>query len=129
MKRILLVDDEPALLDVLREHFKGRYETDTALSGTAALERFAARRPDVVFLDISMPELNGMEVLKRMRQSDPDVVVVMVTATTDLAVTEACLKAGAFGYVPKPFNLLYIDHMAALATAHARPRRGVSATR
>ena len=120
MKRILVIDDEPELLEVLSEHFKGRYEIDTARSGAAALECFAGQRPDVVFLDVNMPGLNGIEVLQRLRRSDPGVPVIMVTANEDIAITEAFLKAGAFAYVPKPFNLVYMDHMAAVASAQAR---------
>jgi two-component system response regulator TrcR len=123
LKRILVVDDEPALLDLLAEHFGGRYEVDTALSGADALARFAARRPDVVFLDVNMPETNGVEVLRRLREADPGVPVVMVTANGDIAVAEECLKGGAFSYVPKPFNLVYMDHMAALAVETRGGRR------
>jgi CheY-like chemotaxis protein len=121
MKRILLVDDEPELLGIMSDHFNGRYEIDMAQSGTAALECFAGQRPDVVFLDNNMPGLDGLEVLRRLRRSDPGVPVVMVTANTDIAITETFLKEGAFGYVPKPFNLVYLDHMAAIAAA--QPRR------
>ena len=121
-KRILVVDDEPELLEMVGDYFKGRYEVDTALSGAAAVERFAARRPDVVFLDINMPGGNGVDVLKQLRLTDPGVPIVMVTANTDIAITEAFLKAGAFGYVPKPFNLIYMDHLAAVASAQPRRR-------
>ena len=59
MKRILVVDDEPALLKILKEHFQGQYEVDTANSGAAAIERFVRQRPDVVFLDVNMPGISG----------------------------------------------------------------------
>jgi len=121
-KRILVVDGEPELLEMVGDYFRGRYEVDTALSGAAAVERFAARRPDVVFLDINMPGGNGVDVLKQLRLTDPGVPIVMVTANTDIAITEAFLKAGAFGYIPKPFNLLYMDHLAAVASAQPRRR-------
>jgi CheY-like chemotaxis protein len=123
MKRILVVDDEPELLEVLSEHFGGRYEVDTALSGDAAVERFVGQRPDLVFLDVNMPGASGLEVLKLLRQTDPKVPVIMVTANTDNAVAAECLTHGAFGYVPKPFNLTYMDHMAAMATEQAERRR------
>ncbi len=123
LKRLLIVDDEPELLEILSDHFKGRYEIVTVLSGAEAIERFAERRPDAVFLDINMPGLSGVEVLKLFRETDPGVPVIMVTANAENAIAEACLKAGAFGYVPKPFNLVYMDHMAAVATAPPRPLR------
>ena len=99
MKRILVVDDEPELLEVLREHFEGRYEIETALSGAAAIERF-------------------------VRQTDPKIPVVMVTANVENAVAVECITLGAFWYVPKPFNPTYMDHMAAVAIEQSwrRPR-------
>ena len=123
-KRILVVDDEQDLLDLLTEHFEGRYEVDTATSGAAAIERFVRQRPDVVFLDVNMPGANGVEVLKLLKQTDPSIPVIMVTANGEIPVAEQCLKAGALSYVPKPFNLVYMDHMAAVAVEQKRgPRR------
>ncbi|PYM18395.1 MAG: hypothetical protein DMD78_27830 [Candidatus Rokuibacteriota bacterium] len=122
-KRVLLVDDEPDMLEILSEHFGGRYTVSTAASGAEALAQFARARPDVVFLDIAMPGMSGVDVLKHFQQVDSSVPIIMVTANAENAVTEECLKSGAFGYVPKPFNLVYMDHMAALATETVlRPR-------
>jgi CheY-like chemotaxis protein len=123
MKRLLLVDDEPELLRILREHFEGQYEVDTASSGAAAIERFVRQRPDVVFLDVNMPGISGLEVLKLFKQSDDRIPIVVVTANTEIPVAEECLKHGAFSYVPKPFNLTYMDHMAAVASEQTRGRR------
>jgi CheY-like chemotaxis protein len=124
MKRLLVVDDEPELLDIFCSYFQGRYEVDTATSGAAAIERFIRQRPDVVFLDVNMPGANGVEVLKLFRQTDASIPVIMVTANPEIPVAEECLKQGAFSYVPKPFNLVYMDHMAALASEHHRaPKR------
>ena len=124
MKRILVVDDEPELLDIIREHFLGRYEIDTAQSGASAIERFVRNRPDMVFLDVNMPGANGVAVLKLLREADPNIPVVIVTANAQNQVAAECLANGAFGYVPKPFNLTYMDHMAAMALAQAEPPRG-----
>ena len=118
LKRLLCVDDEPEQLEILSEYFAGRYEVSVALSGEVALERFTRERPDAVFLDINMPGMDGVEVLRRLREVDRSVAVVMVTANTDVAIAEECLKGGALGYVPKPYNLKYMDHMAAMATDH-----------
>lgn len=116
MKRILAVDDEQDLLDVVSEFFAGRYDVVTATSGDAALEMIRRRRPDVVFLDVNMPGLSGLEVLKQLRQTDPSLPVIMVTVNTEIATAEVCLREGAFAFVPKPFDLNYMNHMAALAT-------------
>ena len=101
---------------MLHEYFEGRYEITTAASGEAAVERFTRERPDAVFLDINMPGMTGVEALKRMHALDPAVPVIMVTANTEIGIAEECLKSGAMGYVPKPYNLKYMDHMAAMAT-------------
>jgi two-component system response regulator AtoC len=123
MKRLLIVDDEPELLEILKEHFQGRYEVDTAGSGAAALERFVRQRPDVVFLDVNMPGISGLEVLKLFKQSDASIPVIVVTANAEIPVAEECLKQGAFSYVPKPFNLTYMNHMAAVAAEQKRGPR------
>jgi two-component system, OmpR family, phosphate regulon sensor histidine kinase PhoR len=122
MKRLLVVDDEVELLDIFRSHFAGRYEVDTASSGAAAVERFVRQRPDVVFLDVNIPGTSGVELLKLFKQADDSIPVIMVTASTEIRVAEECLKQGAFSYVPKPFNLIYMDHMAALAAEQRRDR-------
>lgn len=118
MKRILAVDDEPELLAVMDEFFEGRYVVTTATSGPAALAAFTRERPDVVFLDVNMPGPSGIDVLQTMRELDPTVPVVMVTVSSEVVVAEECLKRGAFAYVPKPFDLHYMDHIAALAVEH-----------
>jgi DNA-binding NtrC family response regulator len=122
MKRLLIVDDEQHLLDMLVEHFEGRYLVDTATSGAAAIERFVRQRPDAVFLDVNMPGTTGLDVLKLIKQTDPTIPVIVVTANTEIPVAEECLKQGALSYVPKPFNLVYMDHMAAVAVEQ-RSRR------
>jgi DNA-binding response OmpR family regulator len=116
MKRVLIVDDEPELTDVVREYLQEQYEVVVANDGTAALAAFRRRRPDVVFLDINMPGPSGLDVLKQLRQADPTLPVIMVTVNTEVATVQECLREGAFAYVPKPFDLKYVEHMAALAT-------------
>jgi DNA-binding NtrC family response regulator len=69
-----------------------------------------------------MPGTSGVEVLKLFRQTDSNIPIIMVTANSEIRIAEECLKEGAFSYVPKPFNLIYMDHMAALATEQSRKR-------
>jgi two-component system response regulator HydG len=121
MKRLLFVDDEPELTEVVREYLHDSYDVVIANSGASALASVRRMRPDVVFLDISMPRPSGIEVLKELRRSDPTLPVIMVTVNTDVAVVQDCLREGAFAYVPKPFDLQYVEHMAALAI---QTRRG-----
>jgi DNA-binding NtrC family response regulator len=116
VKTILAVDDEQELLRLFRELFADRYHVETASNGAAALAAVERVRPDVVFLDVNMPGMTGVDVLKLLRESAPSLPVIMVTANEEVDVAAECIKAGAFGYVPKPFNLKYMEHMAALAT-------------
>jgi CheY-like chemotaxis protein len=120
MKRVLIVDDEPELAEVVREHLQDQYEVEIASAGTAALASVRHARPDVVFLDINMPGRSGIEVLSELRRADPTLPVIMVTVNNEVAVVQQCLQGRAFAYVPKPFDLKYMEHMAALATQAIR---------
>ena len=112
-RRLLVVDDEPLILEVLTEHFKSDYEVETALNGADALGAILRSRPDVVMLDINMPRMNGVQVLKDIKQIDDTIAVIMVTANEQVAMAADALRNGAFGYVPKPFDFRYLDHMLA----------------
>jgi len=116
--RLLIVDDEPLILEVLTEHFKSEYDVDTALNGADALAAILRARPDVVMLDINMPRMNGVEVLKDIKQIDDSIAVIMVTANEQVAMAAEALRNGAFGYVPKPFDFRYLDHMLATIIDH-----------
>ena len=112
-RRLLIVDDEPLILEVLTEHFKGEYEVETALNGADALGAILRERPDIVLLDINMPRMNGVQVLKDIKQIDDSIAVIMVTASEQVTMAAEALRSGAFGYVPKPFDFRYLDHMLA----------------
>ena len=120
-RRILIVDDEPLITEVLGEHFKSDFEVERALNGTDALTAVVRQRPDLVLLDINMPRMNGVEVLRDIKQIDETIIVIMVTANEQVALAAESLKSGAFGYVPKPFDFRYLDHM--VATLFDRPAR------
>ena len=118
MTRILIVDDElpvrETLAAILREA-DGTYQVDSASNGEEALASAFAQRPDVVLLDVRMPGLHGLSVLKFIRGFDASIRVIMVTGyTTDGAFAEA-MKAGAFAIIPKPFDGRYIQHLVAAA--------------
>lgn len=116
--RVLIIDDDPAIIQLISSFFEvdnDGYFVDSALSGETGLAALAAHRPDVVLLDISMPGMSGLEVLKRIRLADASIPVIMVTAAPHQATSEA-LRNGAFAYIPKPFDFRYIDHLVRLAT-------------
>jgi CheY-like chemotaxis protein len=104
--RILIVDDEEHIRETMQFALEVvGYKTETAANGTEALEKFGAGTDwDLVLLDQRMPEMEGLEVLQRMRERDPAARVIMVTAygTIDLAVD--AMKCGAVDFLRKPFT-------------------------
>src|SRR4029079_9808429 len=96
------------------------FDVETAPNGADALGAILRQRPDVVLLDINMPRMHGVEVLKETKQIDESIAVIMVTANEQVQLAAEALKSGAFGYVPKPFDFRYLDHM--LAPISDKPR-------
>jgi CheY-like chemotaxis protein len=114
--RLLLVDDETPVLEVLSEYFSTQgYAVQTAGTGADALAAARHSRPDLVLLDIRMPGMDGVEVLKKLRDFDPSLAVIMVTANEDMALARETLKIGAFDYVSKPFDFRYLDRAVSAA--------------
>jgi two-component system, OmpR family, KDP operon response regulator KdpE len=117
--RVLVIDDEPQILRALRINLSVRgYEVITAHNGAAALRAAAERKPDVVVLDLGLPDMDGIEVLAGLRgwTSAP---VIVLSARTDSADKVEALDAGADDYVTKPFGM---DEF--LARLRAAVRRG-----
>jgi two-component system response regulator (stage 0 sporulation protein F) len=118
--RILVVDDEQSVVEVLSEYFSGQgYTVKTASNGTEALRTVPEYRPAVVLLDVRMPGLDGVEVLRRIRAVDKSVAVIMVTANEDVELARETLKIGAFDYVSKPFDFGYLDQAVTLGLIHS----------
>jgi PAS domain S-box-containing protein len=102
--RVLVVDDEMGPRESLRMLLKLHYEIRTAASAPAALEALQEFRPDLVILDIKMPEMDGLEALRRIKRFDPSIEVVMITAYASLETVKLALSHGAFEYLIKPFS-------------------------
>jgi two-component system KDP operon response regulator KdpE len=119
MTRVLVVDDEAPLVRALAINLRARgFEVETAPDGTTALELVAKVRPDVVVLDLGLPDLDGLEVLAGIRGWSPVPVVVLSARTTGDEKVDA-LDAGADDYVTKPFDLNEL-----VARVRAAARRG-----
>jgi two-component system, OmpR family, response regulator MprA len=104
--RILVVDDEPALRTSLERALRlGGYEVELAADGREALVRLAAESPDAVVLDVLMPEVDGLEVCRRLRALGDRTPVLMLTARDAVHDRVAGLDAGADDYLVKPFAL------------------------
>jgi two-component system, OmpR family, response regulator len=104
--RVLVVDDEPSLTDLLSMalRYEG-WEIKTAGDGAAALRTAREFRPDAVVLDIMLPDIDGLELLRRLRADTADIPVLFLTAKDDVADRIAGLTAGGDDYVTKPFSL------------------------
>ena len=106
---ILVVDDEPAGFDVIETIlFNEGYEFHYASSGAIALKRLEAALPDLILLDVMMPELDGIEVCRRIKTSArwQHIPVIMVTALSSKVVLSRCLELGADDFIDKPVNAL-----------------------
>jgi CheY-like chemotaxis protein len=104
MRRIAVVDDNADNRLIIRTILEDQYEIEEFSSGTEAIEGFKKRRPAVVILDISLPEMDGTEILRRLRQ-DPelrDLPVIALTAHAMVGDREKYLAAGFNDYVAKP---------------------------
>src|SRR5262245_3098373 len=116
--RVLVVDDEPEVRHLLRDFLCSRgYDVILAGNGSEALTVVEAQKPDLVLLDVAMEGLDGVQTLTRISAVDPDVRVIMVTANTDIALTSKLLALGAVDYIPKPFDLDYLDQAVSVQLA------------
>ncbi|MFI9358014.1 response regulator [Streptomyces lydicus] len=117
MTRVLVVEDEPPLMRALEINLKARgYDVETAPDGAHALRRAAARPPDVVLLDLGLPDMDGNDVIKELRGwSRASILVVSARRTSQEKVT--ALDAGADDYITKPFDM---DELLARLRAAAR---------
>jgi DNA-binding NtrC family response regulator len=103
--KVLVVDDELGIVESLEILFRGAgYEVETALGGRAGLEAVGRVKPDVVVSDIRMPGVTGLELLEHIRQTDPELPVILMTAQASLQSAVRAVNEGAFYYIQKPFS-------------------------
>jgi DNA-binding NtrC family response regulator len=102
--RILLVDDEEIVLRSCQRILGGEYEIDTARDGLEALALVNRNDYDLLVLDIKMPKMDGIEVLRRVKEARPDIDVIMVTGLHEIGTAVKAMKLGAQDYLPKPFE-------------------------
>ena len=113
MARILVVDDETKICDLLSRALSRRgHEVRTASGGAEALQRLDQGAVDIVFTDLRMEPIDGLELLKRIKDRDPRIVVVVMTGHGEVEDAVACMKAGASHYLRKPLD---IDELNAIA--------------
>jgi DNA-binding response OmpR family regulator len=111
MNKILVVDDEVLARKLLKDFLESKgYDVITASGGKEALEKIR-KGPDIVLLDIMMPDMNGMEVLDKIKETSPSTVVIMVTALAENAIGVESIKRGAFDFVTKPIDLKHLEFL------------------
>jgi two-component system chemotaxis response regulator CheY len=119
-KRILIVDDTEAMRKILRTMLRGE-EYDVvgeARDGEQAIEMAQLLRPEIVFLDIEMPKMGGLEALGEIRRLLPETIVLMVTSHTQRDMVQSAIAGGAVGYIVKPFSASRV--IAAIRAAVAK---------
>ena len=102
--RILIADDEEGVRESLNLVLSAEYDLTFAEDGEEALARLGKERFDLVFLDIKMPKLDGLEVLKQLKQTGLKASVLMLTAYQSVELAKEAVKLGALDYLPKPFE-------------------------
>ena len=113
-KKILIVDDEPAIVSTLIESLEALgYQSEGAENGKKALDKLSGSLFDLVITDIRMPEKNGIDLMKEIKVTKPDLPVVMITGYPLAYPPEKAMKEGASGYIAKPFRINQIDKLLA----------------
>lgn len=109
--KILVVDDEIEITEFVGEFLKEKgYHVITANDGFTALEKVKSEKPNLVLLDIKMPKMDGLETLKRIREIDLGVGVVMVTVIKDEEIGRRAMELGAFDFINKPIDLTQLEN-------------------
>lgn len=108
--RVLVVDDDRDVVEILREFLSAKgYEVLTANDGAEALRKVKEERPHLILLDIQMPRMDGLEVLRQLRQIDQEVGVIMITGVNEQEIARKAMELGAFDYIMKPLDLPYLE--------------------
>ena len=114
MAKILVVDDEAKSRKLLKDFLEIKnYDVITASGGKEALEKIK-ENPDIVLLDVMMPDMNGLQVLGKIKESAPSIEVIMVTSLAEHDIAIASLKRGATDYITKPIDLNHLEDVIGL---------------
>ena len=111
-KTILIVDDKKDFCTVLSDSLsQDRYRVVTAFNGKTALQLAKKEKPDLILLDIKMPGMDGIEVLKKIKKMRKEIAVIMFTAFGTLETAREAMKLGAYDYVTKPVDLFLLKSL------------------
>ncbi len=103
--KMLCVDDNAELLENLAQQFIAEdFDVDTAVDGVDAVEKIAAKQYDIILLDLTMPRLDGMGVLREIKAMGKNPHVIVLTALAEVSTAQECVKLGAKDYISKPYD-------------------------
>jgi CheY-like chemotaxis protein len=126
-RRVLIVDDEAdvrkTLTDILRAmRYPEPLEIEAAADGHDGLDAVVRQRPDLVLLDLQMPRMNGLMLLKQIRDVEPRLPVIVISATQENKLSSEALRQGAVAYLPKPFDPRHVEMLVATFLDSTKPR-------
>jgi DNA-binding NtrC family response regulator len=125
--RVLIVDDENIIAWTLQEKLtKEGFEVKTAENGESAIDAIKADMPDIAFVDVFLPDIGGIQILKEINVLNEDVPVIMITGSGSVDTAVTAMKLGAYDYISKPFNLAEVAIIAKKAIESKRVNREVS---
>ena len=111
MSRILIVDDDHRIVQLLGDCFKHSYTVEIAMNAGEALGIVRRQRPDVVLLDVMLPGMSGMHLLKEIKRVDQTIGVIVISGSENAELAAEALRDGAAVFVRKPFDLSYLDRL------------------
>lgn len=110
MKSILIIDDDPLIRKTLTSHFsKEGFEVLLAEDGNEGLQKYEESFPDLVLLDIRLPDIDGLEALRKIKERKKNACIIIMTAYDDMKTTVEAVKSGAFEYLVKPLDYVELD--------------------
>jgi two-component system, sensor histidine kinase and response regulator len=105
LPRILIIDDEEVILDSCKRILKNSaYRIATATNGNLGLDLVKEFQPDLIFVDLKMPGISGIEVIEKIRDTNPTIVVIVITGFATVSSAVEAMKNGAYDFLPKPFT-------------------------
>ena len=126
-RRVLIVEDEAdvrkTLTDIVRAmRYAEPLEIEAVPDGREGLDAVVRQRPDVVLLDLQMPRMDGLALLKQIREIEPRLPVIVISATQENKMSSEALRHGAVAYLPKPFDPRHVEMLVATFLDSTKPR-------
>jgi DNA-binding response OmpR family regulator len=126
-RRVLIVEDEPdvrkTLTDILRAmRYAEPLEIEGVPDGREGLDAVVRQRPDLVLLDLQMPRMNGLALLKEIREIEPRLPVIVISGTEENKMSAEALRNGAVAYLPKPFDSRHVEMLVTTFLDSTKPR-------